>query len=73
MDKISETKKALKIQTVFLYIVIALTLIITFKGMKLAIKYDKLMKENENLKGLTEMQSSIIADLEENLRRNKDV
>ena len=40
-----------------------------FKGLKQAVEYDALMKEKERLETLTETQSSMIADLEENNRR----
>lgn len=44
------------------------TLIITFCGYKQEIEIIALEKENDRLNRLVEYQSSVIADLEENLR-----
>lgn len=57
------------IQKILIAILIILNLIMCFKGLEQAVKYDALMKEKEHLETLTETQSSMIADLEENNRR----
>ena len=45
-----------------------LALIVCFNSMKLAIDYEALKKEKENLEQVTETQSSMISDLEENCK-----
>ena len=57
------------IQKILIAILIILNLIMCFKGLGQAVEYDTLMKEKEHLEILTETQSSMIADLEENNRR----
>lgn len=39
-----------------------------FKGLGQTVKYDALMKEKEHLETLTETQSSMISDLEDNCK-----
>lgn len=57
------------IQKILIAILIILNLIMCFKGLEKAVEYDALIKEKEHLETLTETQSSMIADLEENNRR----
>ena len=61
-----EIQKAF-IATVILTVTLAIiSLVIGFKHIELGIAYEELQVEKEELEGLTEMQSSMIADLEEN-------
>ena len=60
--------KDLKIQSVIIAILIILALTVCFKAIRLAIDYETLNKEKQALEELTEMQSSMIADLEENCK-----
>ena len=63
-----EIKRNYKIQTVLIVIVSILALIVCFKAMSLAIDYEALKKEKQALEDLTEMQSSMISDLEANCK-----
>lgn len=63
-----EIKRDYKIQTVLIVIVSILALIVCFKLMSLAIDYEALKKEKQALEDLTETQSSMISDLEENCK-----
>ena len=63
-----ELKRDFKIQTVITVIVSILAIIVCFKAMSLAIDYEALEKEKQALEDTVEMQSSMIADLEENCR-----
>lgn len=63
-----EIKRDFKIQTSIIVILVILATIICFKSMKLSIDYESLNKEKQVLEELTETQSSMISDLEENLR-----
>lgn len=63
-----EIKRDYKIQTVLIIILAIMTLVICFKSMKLAIDYEALKIEKEALEDLTETQSSMISDLEENCK-----
>lgn len=65
---LSEIKRDYKIQTVLIVIVSILALIVCFKLMSLAIDYEALKKDKQALEGLTEMQSSMISDLEANCK-----
>lgn len=65
---LNEIKRDFKIQTVLIIILAIMTLVVCFKSMSLAIDYEALKKEKEALEDLTETQSSMISDLEENLR-----
>ena len=74
-EYIAQSKKeAEEIQKAFIATVILtvtltiVSLVIGFKHVELGIEYEALKQEKEDLEGLTEMQSSMIADLEENLR-----
>ena len=65
---LNEIKRDYKIMTVFMAILIILALVICFKAMSLAIDYETLEQEKQALEDLTETQSSMIADLEENCK-----
>lgn len=65
---LNEIKRDFKAQTIITAILVILALIICFKAMSLAIDYEALKKEKEALEDLTEMQSSMIADLEANCK-----
>ena len=57
-----------KIERIIIAILIILALIICFMSMNLAIDYEALKRENEALEGITQMQNSIISDLEANCK-----
>lgn len=63
-----EIKRDFKIQTILNIAISILALIVCFKAMSLAIDYEAIKKEKQALEDLTEMQSSMIADLEENCK-----
>ena len=63
-----EIKKDFKIQTTITVILAILAIIVCFKSMKLAIDYEALNKEKQELEEVTEVQSSMISDLEENCK-----
>lgn len=65
---LSEIKRDLNIQTALIIILAIIALILCFKSMKLAIDYEDLKIEKEALENLTETQSSMISDLEENCK-----
>ena len=74
-EYIAQSKKeAEEIQKAFIAIVILtvtlaiVSLVIGFKHVELGIEYEALQAEKEALEDLTEMQSSMIADLEENCK-----
>lgn len=64
----NEIKRDFKIQTVLIVIVSILALIVCFKLMSLAIDYEALKKEKKALEDVTEMQRSMISDLEANCK-----
>ncbi len=65
---LKEIKRDFKIRTIFMIILVILSLFICFKAMILARDYDILKQEKQALERLTETQSSMIADLEENCK-----
>lgn len=65
---LNEIKRDFKAQTIITSILVILALIVCFKLMSLAIDYEALKKEKEALEDLTETQSSMISDLEENCK-----
>ena len=65
---LNEIKRDFKAQTIITAILVILALIICFKAWDTAVKYEALKKEKQALEDLIETQSSMIADLEENLR-----
>lgn len=63
-----EIQKAF-IATVILTVTLAIiSIVIGFKHVELGIEYEALVQEKEGLEELTEMQSSMISDLEENCK-----
>ena len=65
---LNEIKRDFKAQTIITAILVILALIICFKAWDTAVKYEALKKEKQALEGLTEMQRSMISDLEENCK-----
>lgn len=65
---LNEIKRDFKAQTIITAILVILALIICFKAWNTAVKYEALKKEKQALEDLTEMQSSMIADLEANCK-----
>ena len=61
-------KKQIKVQAILIAVLIILNLIACFGNMDLAIKCEGIKQEKQALEDLTEMQSSMIADLEENCK-----
>ena len=64
----NEIKRDFKIQTTITVILAILAIIVCFKSMALAIDYEALKKEKQELEEVTETQSSMISDLEENCK-----
>lgn len=58
------------VQKTLIVLLCITTLIITFCGYKQEIEIIALEKENDRLNRLVQFQSSVIADLEENLKNN---
>lgn len=54
--------------TILIVLLTITSLVIGFKHVELGIEYEALQAEKEALEDLTEMQSSMIADLEENCK-----
>lgn len=68
-DKIlNEIKRDFKAQTIITTILVILALIICFKAWDTAVKYEALKKDKQALEDITEMQRSMISDLEENCK-----
>lgn len=65
---LNEIKRDFKAQTIITVILVILALIICFKAWDTAVKYETLKKDKQALEDLTEMQSSMIADLEANCK-----
>lgn len=65
---LNEIKRDFKAQTIITTILIILALIICFKAWDTAVKCEELKKDKQALEDLTEMQSSMIADLEANCK-----
>lgn len=65
---LNEIKRDFKAQTIITAILVILALIICFMAWDTAVKYEALKKEKQALEDLTETQSSMIADLEENCK-----
>lgn len=53
---------------VFMVVLIILAITVCFKAMSLSIEHEALKREKEELENITEMQSSMISDLEENCK-----
>lgn len=65
---LNEIKRDFKAQTIVTTILIILALIICFKAWDTAVKYEALKKDKQALEDITEMQRSMISDLEENCK-----
>ena len=65
---LNEIKRDFKAQTIITAILIILALIICFKAWDTAVKYEALKKDKQALEDITEMQRSMISDLEENCK-----
>ncbi len=65
---LKEIKRDFKIQTIIIVILAILAIIVCFKSMKLAIDYEALKKEKQELEQVIKTQSSMISDLEENCK-----
>ncbi len=63
-----EIKRDFKAQTIITAILVILALIICFKAWDTAVKYEALKKDKQALEDITEMQRSMISDLEENCK-----
>ena len=65
---LNEIKRDFKAQTIITVILVILALIICFKAWDTAVKYEALKKDKQALEDITEMQSSMISDLEANCK-----
>ena len=65
---LNEIKRDFKAQTIITTILVILALIICFKAWDTAVKYEALKKDKQALEDITEMQRSMISDLEENCK-----
>ena len=65
---LNEIKRDFKAQTIITAILVILALIICFMSWDTAVKYEALKKDKQALEYLTEMQRSMISDLEENCK-----
>lgn len=65
---LNEIKRDFKAQTIITVILVILALIICFKAWDTAVKYEALKKEKQALEDITEMQRSMISDLEANCK-----
>ena len=65
---LNEIKRDFKAQTIITAILVILALIVCFKAMSLAIDYEALKKDKQALEDITEMQRSMISDLEVNCK-----
>lgn len=65
---LNEIKRDFKAQTIITAILVILALIICFMAWDTAVKYEALNKDKQALEDITEMQRSMISDLEENCK-----
>ena len=65
---LNEIKRDFKAQTIITAILVILALIICFMSWDTAVKYEELKKDKQALEDITEMQRSMISDLEENCK-----
>lgn len=65
---LNEIKRDFKAQTIITSILVILALIICFMSWDTAVKYEALNKDKQALEDITEMQRSMISDLEENCK-----
>ena len=61
-------RETIKIQKILIAILLVLRIVISLMSYKLQIELVELTHQNKSLKGKIEMQQSVIADLEENLK-----
>ena len=67
-NTLNEIKRDFKAQTIITAILVILALIICFKAWDTAVKYEALKKDKQALEDITEMQRSMISDLEANCK-----
>lgn len=65
---LNEIKRDFKAQTIITSILVILALIICFMSWDTAVKCEELKKDKQALEDVTEMQRSMISDLEENCK-----
>lgn len=65
---LNEIKRDFKVQTIITAILVILALIICFMAWGTAVKYEALKKDKQALEDITEMQRSMISDLEANCK-----
>ena len=65
---LNEIKRDFKAQTIITAILVILALIICLMSWDTAVKYEALKKDKQALEDITEMQRSMISDLEENCK-----
>lgn len=65
---LNEIKRDFKAQTIITAVLVILALIICFMSWDTAVKYEALKKDKQALEDITEMQRSMISDLEENCK-----
>ena len=65
---LNEIKRDFKAQTIITAILVILALIIRFKTWDTAVKYEELKKDKQALEDITEMQRSMISNLEDNCK-----
>lgn len=65
---IKDIKRGLHIITATAIALAILGIVLCVKHIKLGVEYEALNKEKQTLEGITEMQSSMIRDLEENCK-----
>ena len=65
---LNEIKRDFKAQTIITAILVILALIICFKAWDTAVKYEASKKDKQALEDITEMQRSMISDLEANCK-----
>ena len=65
---LNEIKRDFKAQTIITAILVILALIICFKAWDTAVKCEELKKDKQALEDVTEMQRSMISDLEANCK-----
>lgn len=67
--KVEEELQSAFIAVIILTVLLAIiSIVIGFKYVGLGIEYETLKQEKEDLEGITEMQSSMIGDLEDNCK-----
>ena len=67
-ETVEEIQKSYIAVVILTILILIISAVISFKYIDLGVKYQALNQEKEALEDLTEMQSSMIADLEENCK-----